>query len=147
MPEILLSIAVPVAAVSLAVVIHGYAVRQATLGVQSDDDTSPRRTAMKALAILFLAHSLEIAVFAIGHWVLFVAAPTAYFTGSFVPDARDFLYFSAASYTSLGLGDIQPHGPLRLLTGVEALTGLILIAWTAAFLFEETRRQFSSSQN
>jgi hypothetical protein len=38
------------------------------------------------------------------------------------------------------LGDIQPHGDLRFLTGIESLTGLVLITWTASFLFVEMQR-------
>ena len=36
---------------------------------------------------------------------------------------------------SLGLGDVWPHGPIRLLTGIEALNGLILIAWSASYTY------------
>ena len=39
------------------------------------------------------------------------------------------------SYTSLGLGDVWPTGVLRLITGLEALNGLILIAWSASFTY------------
>ena len=38
-------------------------------------------------------------------------------------------------YTSLGLGDVFPNGHLRLVTGVEALNGLLLIAWSGSFIF------------
>lgn len=47
----------------------------------------------------------------------------------------DHLYFSIASYTTLGIGDIVPRGSLRLISGVEALNGLILIAWSASFTY------------
>ena len=46
----------------------------------------------------------------------------------------DVLYHSAASYTSLG--DSQAFtAEWRLMTAVEALTGLVLITWTALFTF------------
>ena len=45
------------------------------------------------------------------------------------------LYFSAETYTSLGFGDLTPVGPVRLLAGVEALNGLLLIGWSASFLY------------
>ncbi|NIQ12844.1 MAG: two pore domain potassium channel family protein, partial [Candidatus Dadabacteria bacterium] len=45
------------------------------------------------------------------------------------------------TYTSLGMGDIYPLGrPIRFLTGLESLTGLVLITWTASFLFIEMQR-------
>jgi hypothetical protein len=33
-----------------------------------------------------------------------------------------------------------PHGELRYLTGLEALTGLLLIPWPASFLYLEMTR-------
>ncbi|MEE9423851.1 MAG: ion channel [Methylococcales bacterium] len=48
---------------------------------------------------------------------------------------RDYFYFSAANYTSLGYGDLYPQGYIRIFSGVEALVGLIMIGWTAAFTF------------
>ena len=58
--------------------------------------------------------------------------------GSFL----DHLYFSAACYTSLGLGDLYPMGTLRLVAGVEALNGLILITWSASFAFLVMQRRW-----
>ena len=46
----------------------------------------------------------------------------------------DALYYSATYYTTTG-GPPLPTVPLRLLTVVETLTGVILAAWTASFLF------------
>ena len=39
----------------------------------------------------------------------------------------DLLYFASVNYTTLGYGDILPHGDLRLLAGLEALNGMLLI--------------------
>lgn len=47
----------------------------------------------------------------------------------------DHFYFSIASYTTLGIGDILPQGAIRLLVGVEALNGLVLVAWSASFTY------------
>ncbi|MCA9111260.1 MAG: two pore domain potassium channel family protein, partial [Planctomycetaceae bacterium] len=49
--------------------------------------------------------------------------------------STDYGYFSFVAYTSLGFGDITPKGPVRFMTALETLTGLILIAWTASFIF------------
>ena len=53
------------------------------------------------------------------------------------PDAETIIYFSFSTYTSLGYGDIVPVGDARILAGVEAITGLVLIAWTASFTYLE----------
>lgn len=47
----------------------------------------------------------------------------------------DCLYFSAATYTSLGLGDLIPTQHLRMLVGAEVLNGLVMIGWTISFTF------------
>ena len=50
------------------------------------------------------------------------------------------LYWSAVTFVTVGFGDIVPTGPLRLLAGMEALTGFVLITWTASFLYLEMNR-------
>jgi hypothetical protein len=62
------------------------------------------------------------------------------FDGNFGGSLYDCVYFSFTTYTTLGFGDIQPHGELRFLAGLEALTGLVLITWTASFLYLEMTR-------
>ena len=52
----------------------------------------------------------------------------------------DCAYFSFTVFTTLGFGDIRPTGPVRFLAGLESLTGLLLIAWTASFLYYEIKR-------
>lgn len=47
----------------------------------------------------------------------------------------DCLYFSAATYTSLGLGDLIPTQHLRMLVGAEVLNGLVMIGWTISFTY------------
>jgi hypothetical protein len=52
----------------------------------------------------------------------------------------DYLYFSYAAFTTVGFGDIVATGPMRLLAGMEALTGFVLITWTASYLYIEMSR-------
>ena len=49
----------------------------------------------------------------------------------------DAVYFSFTNYTALGYGDIEQGGQLRFLAGMEAITGLSLITWSASFMFME----------
>ena len=60
--------------------------------------------------------------------------------GNFGGSLLDCVYFSFTTYTTLGFGDVVPHGDLRYLTGLESLTGLLLITWTASFLYLEMTR-------
>jgi hypothetical protein len=48
---------------------------------------------------------------------------------------QDCLYFSVVTYTSLGFGDHVPVSHARLIAGVEALNGLLLIGWSASFTY------------
>ena len=52
-----------------------------------------------------------------------------------VPTFIDALYFSGSVYTSLGFGDIVPANGGQVLAVSEAVTGLVLIAWTASYTF------------
>lgn len=60
--------------------------------------------------------------------------------GSFDGSFMDCVYFSFTTYTTIGFGDISPLGDLKYLTGLQALTGLVLISWTASFLFVEMQK-------
>jgi hypothetical protein len=62
--------------------------------------------------------------------------------GNTTDSFMDCIYFSLTSYTSLGFGDIAPTGWIRFLAGMEALTGLVLIAWTASFMFLEMQKHW-----
>ena len=73
---------------------------------------------------LMLAHMIEIAMWAgtFLRYELFDSVETA-------------LYFSSASYTTLGFGDVLLPENWRLLAGSIAANGLLLFGLSAAFLF------------
>jgi Ion channel len=52
----------------------------------------------------------------------------------------DAVYLSAITFTTVGFGDLAPVGPIRFLSGTEALTGFVLITWSASFTFLEMER-------
>lgn len=52
----------------------------------------------------------------------------------------DALYFSTTAFASLGFGDIVLSPQWRLLSAIEAANGVILFAWSTAFLLTLTRR-------
>ena len=91
-----------------------------------------------------MAHITEIWMFAFGY--LFVIKFTS--LGSLIAfDSREpiegimnCIYYSFVTYTTLGFGDVIPTGSLRFLTGLEALTGLVLITWTASFMYFEMQK-------
>lgn len=54
------------------------------------------------------------------------------------------MYFSAVTFTTLGYGDITLSSEWRLLSGFEAIDGILLIGWTTAFLFSVLQRTWES---
>lgn len=93
-----------------------------------------------------IAHVIEIWVFAFGFYFMVLTSKFGALTGNFNNTLLDCAYFSFTCYTSLGFGDIQPVGNLRFLSGLEALTGLVLIAWTASFMFIEMQKLWKVSR-
>ena len=55
-------------------------------------------------------------------------------------DFETALYFSFVTFTTLGYGDITLSEGWRLLSGIEALNGLLLVGWTTALLFAIVQR-------
>jgi hypothetical protein len=81
----------------------------------------------------FVAHTIEVWLFAGTYYGLGIATDSG-----FADESRraflDYLYFSTETYTSLGFGEARLlTDDLRLLAGIEAMIGLVLIAWTASF--------------
>lgn len=104
------------------------------------DVTNPRITVIIGLMGIIFAHLIEVWLFAGGFYLLNEASNSGKLIGSFSGSLPDYAYFSFSTYTSLGYGDIIPEGPLRLLAGMAALTGLIMIAWSASFLYIQMER-------
>jgi len=86
------------------------------------------------------AHVLEVMLFATAYYRMAGTGTWGDLQGAFNGSLADSVYFSFATYTTLGYGDINPVGAIRYLTGLEALTGFVLITWTASYLFLEMRR-------
>jgi hypothetical protein len=123
----------------LTTVIHYEALRLLTICLPTFD----MRARAKLIVVIFgafIAHAIEIVFYGAAFYLLvrFLGAGTL---GN--PGQLSFprcLYFSGETYTSLGYGDVVPDGALRLLAGMEALNGLLLIGWTASFTYISMER-------
>ena len=100
--------------------------------------TNRARVGITILGAL-VAHLVEVMVFALAFYLTIRSGKQGELKGG-GQHPVDIMYFSLVTYTSLGYGDVTPAGNIRLLAGVEALTGLVLIAWTASFAFLQMRR-------
>lgn len=87
-----------------------------------------------------VAHSIEIMFFSLAYYILPHFQEWGHLKGNFDGSLMDCVYFSYTTFTTLGVGDIVPHGQIRHLVGLESLTGLLLITWTASFLYFEMQR-------
>lgn len=106
-----------------------------------------RPKVLVVMAGCFIAHVLEIGLYGLGYYALVAGLGHGGLVGTAASaplTLDDCLYFSGATYTSLGLGDLAPTGPLRLLAAAQALHGLLLIGWTASFLYIAMERFWSA---
>jgi len=104
----------------------------------------PRRQRVLRLIFVVLAlHSVEIFLFALGYLVLLRDPAFGSLQGIADASIVDYGYFSAVVFTTLGLGDIVPHGAVRILVGPQSLLGFVLITWSASFAFIEMQRYWN----
>jgi hypothetical protein len=95
-----------------------------------------RARVLVVIAGVFLAHLVEIALFA-GAFALLHRLEFGAVGGNFEYSALDYFYLSMSSYTTLGIGDVFPTGPMRILSAIEALNGFVLVGWSASFTYLE----------
>lgn len=106
----------------------------------------PKLPILHRLRVLFalfgslIAHIVEIWIFGFGYYFMLKLGDYGALSGNFDNSLIDCVYFSFTTYTSLGFGDIAPLGHVRFLAGLEALTGLVLITWSASFMFIEMQK-------
>jgi hypothetical protein len=91
------------------------------------------------------AHAVEVWIFAFAFYGMHHTEGWGRLEGNFGGSLLDCAYFSFTTFTTLGFGDIAPIGDLRYLTGIESLTGLVLITWTASFLYLEMQRYWEAN--
>ena len=104
-----------------------------------------RRKLLVVMTGIFLAHTVEIVLYGLLYYGLILWEPGNTFAGSAPFSLLGCIYFSAETYTSLGFGDLSPVGPIRLLAGLEALNGLLLISWSASYTYLAMERFWSTS--
>ena len=99
--------------------------------------TLKRRKVLYGVYAVLCLHVLEVWIFGCTMWALLHWPAFGSVSGITVISLLDTVYLSAATYTTVGFGDLAPHGPIRFLAGTEALTGFVLITWSASFTYLE----------
>jgi hypothetical protein len=98
-----------------------------------------RRRILLLMFGLLTLHVAEIWIFGAGYYLMASAPELSNVVGA-QNNLLDMVYFSAVVYSTLGLGDLLPTGAIRFMAGTEALTGFLLISWSASFTFLEMQR-------
>ncbi len=111
-----------------------YEVLRLTTNHLADLPIPPRARIIPVVLACFVGHTAAVWIYAGAYWVLAYWEYGAV-TGMTAEQYQDFLYFSVTTYTSLGFGDHLPLLHSRLLAGVQALNGLMLIGWSASFTY------------
>lgn len=109
---------------------------------------TPIKTRHRVVVSVFIAlyaHVIEVWLFGIAYYWMILEGSFGTLAGNYQHSIMDSVYYSFTSYTTLGFGDIEPTGAIRFVTGMESLTGLVLITWTASFIFIEMERYWKDS--
>ncbi len=89
---------------------------------------------IRTVLILMLLHAIEIMIWAASYILLLPDGELAPFEKA--------VYFSFVTFTTLGYGDITLSEGWRILSGIEALNGILLVGWTTALLFAVVQRMW-----
>ena len=132
-------IAATFVAVSLCVLLHYEALAGLTRLLRRLTFRARQRILI-LIPCVMIAHIAQIWVFGLTYVVLLSDPAYGAINGSAEMNLFDYVYFSAMVYTTVGFGDLVPSGYIRLLAGMEGLTGLVSITWSASFAFLEMQR-------
>jgi len=132
--------------VAIAVLIHYEFLYRITLFIPKMKIIHRYRIVVGVFGAL-IAHAVEIWFFAIAYYFMHHADNWGELTGNFKGTFMDCVYFSFTVFSTVGFGDIEPSGNVRYLTGIESLTGLVLVTWSASFLYFEMQKHWDKGNH
>jgi len=93
----------------------------------------PRRIGLllRLFVWIVLLHLIQIGLWAVVFW-----------RAHELPTLETAVYFSLATYTTIGFGDVVLGPGWRVLAGIEGLAGLLLVGWSTAFVFAVVNRMY-----
>jgi len=98
------------------------------------------RSAIHALlttvVVATVLHALQVTIWAIAYIMMLPAGE--------LQTMEEAIYFSFVTFTTLGYGDITLSEGWRILSGMEALNGILLVGWTTALLFAVVQRTWQA---
>jgi len=129
----LFAVVIAVAVVLLTTIVHYEAVRLLE-GFARHPRHGHRAVLMGVTSALILVHLAEIGLYALVYWLASGPLGLGRFVGGEMGWA-DYFHYAAETYASLGSGDLHTEGDMRLIAAVSPLNGILLLAWSGAFLF------------
>ena len=127
--------------VSLCVMLH-YEVLYLLSRTIKELRIKPRLKLVVGVFGTLAAHSVEVWLFALTYHLMIQSGLFGVLEGNYGGALLDAVYFSFTTYTTLGFGDIVPQGDIRFLVGIESLVGLVMITWSASFLYYEMQKNW-----
>lgn len=128
--------------VGLCVLLHYEALRLISDRLPTPKHHHRQRIVLLIICLMML-HILQVWIFGFAYYGLLRLDGFGELVSSEPIMLVDCIYYSAAVYSTLGFGDIYPIGPIRTMTGTEAITGLTLITWSASYTFLEMLRTWN----
>jgi hypothetical protein len=128
------------AAVGACVLVHYEGLSLMSRRLLRRHDANPRRKVVLGVLGVLTLHVAELWLFGVTFWGLDRIPGTGHVVGADPLGLLDAVYLATMSYTTVGFGDVSPVGALRLLAGTCALTGFVMLTWSASFLFLEMER-------
>ena len=86
---------------------------------------------LRLIISIVLVHLIQIGLWAAVFW-----------QSGQLPTLETAVYFSLITYTTIGFGDVVLRPPWRVLSGIEGLTGILLVGWSTAFAFAVVNRMY-----
>jgi hypothetical protein len=96
---------------------------------------SPRNRMVFVVLSIFAGHTIAVWIYGVAYWVMVNHLGMGSLGNDTDIGFLTYVYFSAETYSSLGIGDIYPEGSLKFIAGVEVLNGLVLIGWSVSFTY------------
>ena len=128
------------ASVGACVLIHYEGLTWMSRRLLRRHDENPRRKVLLGVLGVLVLHVVELWLFGTTFWWLVKVEGTGHVVGADPLGLFDAVYLATMSYTTVGFGDVSPVGAIRFLAGTCALTGFVMITWSASFLFLEMER-------
>lgn len=125
--------------VAATVIVH-YEFLRLTSAVTGRLSIPGRAQILAIIAMVFVAHLAEVGLYMGAYWACQAWWGLGSIDGKVEGGIADYFYFSITTFTTLGVGDLHPRGPIRLIAGVQSLNGLVLIGWSASFTYLSMER-------